>query len=87
MGFSSVDSFIITFSTRSGGIAARRCFMLGPPGLVISPWLVVTSSMINSTIWDKPTCSTYCHVQDEMELVAKKNIGHLTFFIWLLLIY
>ena len=35
MGFSSVDSFIIAFSTRdprSGGIAARRCFILGHPG-------------------------------------------------------
>ena len=36
MGFSSVDSFIIAFSTRdprSGGIAARRCFILGHPVL------------------------------------------------------
>ena len=34
MGFSSMDSFIIAFSTRdprSGGIAARRCFILGHP--------------------------------------------------------
>ena len=51
------------------------------PGHVISPWLVVTSSMIKSTIWNKPTCSTYCHVQDEMELVAKKNIGYIGYLV------
>ena len=41
MGFSSVDSFIIAFSTRdprSGGIAARRCFILGHPGLHHCGW-------------------------------------------------
>ena len=58
MGSSSVDSFIMAFSTRDprlGGIAACRCFMLGPPGLSASLLCISDSPILCVVPYSPPT--------------------------------